>query len=285
MVTGSRGQRAVLASDGLPALEVAEHAKEKEFAIGQIAGIFSAGMQHKWPRRYYIDPFAGPGMCRIKDKATEVDGSPMLAAKSRAKFTDYFLSDKNGESLTTLKQRITRLELPEQANVRYYQGDADTAVAQILNDLPPPGISLGLAVFDPWGWDVAFETIAKLSQGRRLDLVINFPIGYIKRNWERELPALDRFMNGTDYKAPFQAAMLRATPGERPARVLLDAYTSELENIGYKYIQDKVVVDNSRHLPLYCLIFASKHERGTDFWDKVTRRKESGQFRMNLWTP
>ena len=139
-----------------------------------------------------------------------------------------------------------------------------------------------MAVFDPWGWDFSFETIAKLSQGRGLDLVVNFPIGYIKRNWERQLPALDRFMNGADYKVPFQAAMLRATPGERPARVLLDAYSSELENIGYKYIQDKVVVDNSRHLPLYCLIFASKHERGSDFWDRVTKRKQSGQFRMRM---
>ena len=282
MVTGARGQRTVSASDGLPALEVAEHAKEKEFAIGRIAGIFNAGMQHKWTRRYYIDPFAGPGLCRIKDTATEVDGSPMLAAKSTAKFTDYFLADKNGESLTTLEQRITRLELPEQANVRYYRGDADTAVAQILNDLPPRGSSLGLAVFDPWGWDFAFETIAKLSQGRRLDLVVNFPIGYIKRNWERELPNLDKFMNGNSYKAPFQAAMQGTTPEEKPARILLDAYTRELENIGYKYIRDNVIVPNSRNLTLYGLIFASKHERGADFWDKVTQRQGSGQIRMPL---
>lgn len=282
MPTTSRGQGLAPGSDGLPVLEVAGHAKEKEFVIERIIGIFNAGMQNLWNRRYYIDPFAGPGVCRIRGSVTEIDGSPILAAKSRAKFTDYFLADKSVVSLDTLEQRITGLALPEQTNVRYYSDEANAAVARILSDLPPARSSLGLAVFDPWGWDFAFDTIARLSEGRRLDLVINFPIGYIKRNWDRELPSLDKFMNGSNYKRPFQQAMRRTTPDERPARVLLDSYAGELKSIGYEYIRDHVVVDNSRHLTLYCLIFASKHERGTDFWDKVTQRRQSGQFRMPL---
>ena len=282
MSTTSKGQGLAFGSDGLPVLEVADHAKEKEFAIERIVGIFNAGMQNKWNRRYYIDPFAGPGICHIKGTATEIDGSPMLAAKSQAKFTDYFLADKSAESLGALQQRIDKLALPEQTSVRYYNDAADAAVAKIINDLPPAKSSLGLAVLDPWGWDFAFDAITKLSEGRRLDLVINFPIGYIKRNWGQELPRLDKFMNGTSYKRPFQAAMRRQSPGEKPARVLLDSYRDELENIGYSYIRDHVRVDNSRHTTLYCLIFASKHERGADFWDKVTLRKESGQFRMSL---
>ena len=76
--------------------------------------------------------------------------------------------------------------------------------------------------------------------------------------------------------------MRRETPGELPARVLLDAYTNELKTIGYNYIRDRVMVANSRNLTLYYLMFASKHERGADFWDKVTDRKQSGQFRMAL---
>ena len=282
MTSRSRGQGLVIASDELPALEVAEHTKEKEFVIERIAGIFNAGMRNLWNRRYYIDPFAGPGVCLIKGTATEIDGSPIVAAKSRAKFTDYFLADKNPDCLDALEKRITRLALPEQTSVHYYQDDADMAVSRISKDLPPARNSLGLAVFDPWGWDFSFATIANLSERRRLDLVINFPIGYIKRNWEKELPKLDMFMNGTSYKEPFQAAMRRETPDEMPARVLLDSYTGELRGIGYEYIRDHVLVDNSRHRTLYCLIFASKHERGADFWDKVTQRKQSGQLRMLL---
>ena len=273
-----------IGSDGLPMLEVAGHAKEKEFVLGRIVGIFNAGMQHKWNRRYYIDPFAGPGVCHIRDTPAkaEIYGSPMLAAQSKAKFTDYFLADRATESLAALKQRITKLALPEQTSVHYYNDDADTAVEKILSDLPPAKRSLGLAVFDPWGWDFSFDAIAQLAHGRRLDLVVNFPIAFIKRNWQKEMPQLDRFMNGSSYKAPFQAAMQRIVPGDKPARVLLDAYTSELAKIGYSYIQDHVMVENSQNLPMYYLIFASKHERGADFWGKVTNRQQSGQIRMSV---
>lgn len=261
-------------------LEVAGHAKEKEFAIERIIDIFNTGMQHKWSRRYYIDPFAGPGRCHIKGTTDEIDGSPMLAARS--KFTDYFLADRDTESIAALEQRITKLALPEQTSVHYYNDDADAVVEKISGDLPPAGSSLGLAVFDPWGWDFSFDAIAKLAHGRRLDLVVNFPIAFIKRNWGKEMPQLDRFMNGNSYKAPFQAAMQRIVPGDKPARVLLDAYTSELAQIGYSYIQDHVMVENSQNLPMYYLIFASKHARGADFWGKITNRQQSGQIRMSF---
>lgn len=278
--TRARGQGSVTASDGLPALEVAAHAKEKEFVIERIVGIFNAGMRNKWDRRYYIDPFSGPGVCRIRDTLTEIDGSPLLAAKSKATFTDYFLGDSDAVCLSALKQRISSLALPEEARVRFYRDDADASVIQMAQHLPPARSSLGLAVFDPWGWDFSFETIGHLTESRRIDLMINFPIGFIKRNWEKELPQLDKFMNGVSYKDPFLAAMRGQTPGEKPARILLDAYADELHNIGYQYVKDNVVVDNSKRTTLYCLLFASKHPRGADFWDKVTQRKESGQFRM-----
>ncbi len=173
----------VVASDGLAALEVAEHAREKEFAINGIVNIFTAGMQRKWSQLYYIDPFAGPGVCRVKGSATEIDGSPMVAAKSKAKFTDYFLADKDEGSLDVLRKRIDGLKLPETVRFKYCANDADLAMNEILSDLPPSKSSLGLALLDPWAWDFSFDSLAKLTSGRRLDLVINFPIGFIKRNW------------------------------------------------------------------------------------------------------
>jgi three-Cys-motif partner protein len=282
VATSARGQGLVVASDGLAALEVAEHAREKEFVINGIVNIFTTGMQGKWRWLYYIDPFAGPGVCRIKGSVAEIDGSPIVAAKSKAKFTDYFLADKDAGSLDVLRKRIDGLKLPETVRFKYCANDADLAMNEILSDLPPSKSSLGLALLDPWAWDFSFDSLAKLTSGRRLDLVINFPIGYIKRNWNREMPQLDQFMNGTNYKDPFQAAMQGALPGEKPARVLLDAYSDELGRIGYTYIKDNVVVDNSKHLALYCLLFASRNPRGAEFWDKVTQRKQSGQIRMRV---
>ena len=280
MVTGTRGQDLVLGLDGLPALEVAAHAKEKEFVIDRISDIFNAGMQYKWSQRYYVDLFCGPGLCSLKDGSGEIDGSPMLAAKSKAKFTHYYFADENGDNLSALEQRISRLHLPRTEDIHFYRGEADNLVDRIVDALPPPQCSLGLAVFDPWGWDFSFSTLADITDGLRLDLVVNFPIGYMKRNWEKDLPRLDAYMNGDTYRGPFRAAMRRENPGETPARVLLDAYAKELQKIGYSYIRDNVFVENSRGVTLYGLLFASKHSRGADFWDKVTKRTDSGQIRM-----
>ena len=99
----SRGQGLVTASDGLPALLVSDHVREKEFAIERMIAIFNNGMQRKWNRRYYIDLFAGPGKCLIRESQEEVEGSPILAAKSKVKFTDYFLSDIDSECLEAVE--------------------------------------------------------------------------------------------------------------------------------------------------------------------------------------
>ena len=63
-------------------------------------------------------------------------------------------------------------------------------------------------------------------------------------------------------------------------RVLLDAYERGLSNLGYKEIKDYVLMANKTNVPLYNLIFASKHKRGAEFWDKIADRSEAGQLRM-----
>ncbi len=169
---GSRGQDLVTASDGLAALEVPEHVREKEFAIERMIAIFTNGMQNKWNRLYYIDLFAGPGRCLIKGSGGEVEGSPILAAKSKVKFTDYFLADNSSDSLEALRKRVDSLGSMELASFHYYPGNADTVVDELTANLPEARTSLGFAVFDPWGWDFSFATLAygrNLTYGRRLD--------------------------------------------------------------------------------------------------------------------
>ena len=166
----------------------------------------------------------------------------MLAAKSEAKFIPLFISQT--------KIGITSQRWSNGYHDCIFQGPRIFTftgakpiswVDRILDELPPPRRSLGLAVFDPWGWDFSFSTLADITKGRRLDLVVNFPIGYIKRNWEKDLPRLDDYMNGDAYRGPFRAAMRRENPGETPARALLDAYAEELQKIGYNYIRDNRV--------------------------------------------
>ena len=279
----SRGQESIPASDGLPALEVSEHTREKEAVFENYAGIFTSGMRNLWPNLYYVDPFAGPGICRIKESGEDMDGSPLLAAKSKSGFRSYFLGDNNPEFIEALRQRFAQLDIPQKAKANFYTGDANVTVREMLKELPNPK-QLGLAVIDPWGWDIAFETIASLSEKRRLDLVIYFPVYHAILNWNNDVSSLDRFMNGESYKENFRSAMRREGYHSEAIRVLLDAYNTELVNIGYKFVRDNYSVRLSpgRGRIQYCLLFASKHERGADFWDKITRQSGNSQMRMPI---
>ena len=273
MTNRNRGQQLTFASDGLPALSVAEHAKDKEFTIRNIAGIFTAAMHKKWPDRlYYVDLFSGPGKCVIRNSREETEGSPLIAAK--VPFTNYFFADEDSDCINTLRRRIERLDLNGK-KFSYHVGKADEIVDEILKKLPPQRQSLGLAFLDPWGWDYSFASLEKLTRGRRLDLLINFNIGHMKRNWRGPSSTLDSFLNIPSAHEEF----FRAS-GVPDSRTLLDHYEEQLKLTGYDHIADDRPVTNSNNTPLYHIIFGSKHPLGKQLRDEVSHKTASGQIKM-----
>lgn len=66
----------------------------------------------------------------------------------------------------------------------------------------------------------------------------------------------------------------------------MDYYKEKLRRLGYSEVRrddetgDEPLIRNSKNAPLYRLLFASKHARGNDFWQKITRRDKSGQTRL-----
>jgi len=58
------------------------------------------------------------------------------------------------------------------------------------------------------------------------------------------------------------------------ANLLLTTYLDNLKKIGLNY------VDNARIRRYYYLVFASGHERGLEFWRKVTTATNGGQFNL-----
>lgn len=63
--------------------------------------------------------------------------------------------------------------------------------------------------------------------------------------------------------------------GPKARNFLANKYMKQLERLGYVEFRDKTI--RSKNGPLYRLIFASNHERGGEFWDKVTRKNAEGQ--------
>jgi hypothetical protein len=65
-----------------------------------------------------------------------------------------------------------------------------------------------------------------------------------------------------------------------PGRLLLDIYEKRLKSLGYVDLQDYLPVRNTKSVVMYHLIFASKHPRGKDFWNKISLRTSTGQQRL-----
>ena len=277
MNSRNRGQELVTASDGLPALSVAQHAKDKEYALTNITNIFTQAMKNKWPGRlYYVDLFSGPGLCVVRDSEQEVVGSPIIAAL--VPFTHYFFADEDHRCIDALKERVARLNLSDR-HFHYYTGEADETIARILKDLPPRNASLGLALLDSWAWDFSFDNLKKLSRNRRLDILINFNVGDMKRRWSEPSSRLDSFLNLTTDHREFFNTGARGFPD---AGTLLEHYEEELRKIDYSHLAYDKPVKNSNNTPLYHMVFGSKHQLGKALRDAVSTKTASGQFIMSI---
>src|SRR5713226_5274917 len=92
-------------SDGLTVRDSGVWAKEKLYYLERYLDIFSVGMSKKWPGKlYYVDLFAGPGKCLIRETGEEIDGSPLIALKFN--FAKYFFFEANKQNYRALVSRV-----------------------------------------------------------------------------------------------------------------------------------------------------------------------------------
>lgn len=265
----------VLGSDGQLAMMAGLWAKEKLYYIQLYCDIFNTGMKDMWNTRTYIDLFAGPGRCVVEDTQEEFDGSPLVALKCKVPFTHYFFNEINEVGLQSLKNRTAFFT---SVKIAYYNMDCNDVIEHLLPQLPL--YSLDFCFIDPTNWQIKFDSIRTLTKDRRIDLAITFHVGAIKRCADYAPEELDDFFGDSGWREEY-SSMLRSGKHEG-SRVLLDAYEKRLRNLGYKDedIQDWVLVRGPKNVPLYYLIFASKHSRGKDFWDKISQRSSQGQYRL-----
>ena len=105
------------------------------------------------------------------------------------------------------------------------------------------------------------------------DLLINIPVGTdIKRN-------MHNYIRHTDAAAPLTAYLgcdswkgLQMNSPANFCRGLIQIYQSQLHKLGYTFVGNIQQVTTPRNLPLYYLLFASKHQLGEKFWNETLRR-------------
>ncbi len=267
--------------DGLAVRDSGIWVKEKLYYLEHYLDIFSVGMRRKWVGKlYYVDLFAGPGRCLIRETKEEIDGSPLIALKFN--FAKYFFFENDPACYKALVAR-TKTRAPEkERNVIGVPGDCNEHISQVK---PSPS-SLGLAFIDPTGISpLAFDTIRKLTTNRKIDLIINFHEGMgIRMNLHqytrKDESALTTFMGSDRWKQRLRQA---PTSFDQTCQEIAKEYLENLRELGYlAFDSERIPIKTDRELLLYYLLFASKDRKGNEFWRKIGLIDPYGQRKLRF---
>lgn len=216
----------------------------------------------------YVDLFAGPGRVRVQDTKESQDGSPLIAlAETRAPFSRVILADLDGENIAALRARTAA-----KANrTVIIEGDSNERIADIVKAIPVHG--LNLAFVDPFGPSLLkWNTVAQLGAFSRMDMLVNMPTGFIKRNFDREsfLLRIDAMLGTAKWRDNVTEA--------NEAAKLIEHLRAQLATLGYRPERSRVAqIKNTKNVLMFHLAFFSKHELGDKIWNSVVRTTPGGQ--------
>lgn len=279
----------VTVGDGLPARCVGPWSRDKLYYVARYLNLFSRAMHKSFPVRHYLDLFAGPGRCVLDDESGEIEGSPLVALSLAQRFTRYHFVDADPTAVLALRQRVARLGWRE-PDVQLYQEDANEVVSRLARAVPSSALSV--VVIDPTGLDFRFDSLRTLTRGRRMDLIYMFPEGMAaKRNFQRflqqEHSALDDVLGTRDWRATVAPHLRRTLDPQaywdQVGRPLVQTLQNQLAGLGYQSIHlgsEIIAVRNRTNVPLYYLVFASKHALGHRFWHAISSYDPVGQGRL-----
>lgn len=258
--------------DNLPVQCVGEWAKEKHDFIRRYVEA-TGGPRKKYASKgagglCYVDLFAGPGRAYIAKTKEFIDGTPLIAAKAPLQaYTSLVLCDLVDENVEALRVRTAG-----STGVHVVPGDCNEMIEVIAGYIPKHALSL--AVIDPFGASaLSFDTIRRIAQFARMDLIVHFPTMGIKRNFEKVDydKKIDRFLGMTTWRDDVRVA--------DEVVKLIPHMKRQLVALGYEKDDEvrEIEVRNDQRGVLYHLFFASKSPLGNKIWKSITRTSATGQ--------
>jgi len=260
----ARAEYRIDPKDGLVARVVGPWVARKTHFVDRYVGIFTNAMKNKWRRRVYIELFAGPGRSFNKKTREFLDGSALRAL--RANFTDYVFVDIDKRATDALQQRCDQIQHGKK--VWIINKDCNAAVDDVLKHVPRGALTL--AFIDPSNWQVTFDTVKRLTTGNRMDLIVTFHYGSMKR--VTNPIALTRFFGTPKWR------------NGRGAGYWYRLYNEQLQAFGYlsDCYKESETVKNTKNVPMYGLVLFSKDKLGREFWNKARAVDENAQLPFRL---
>jgi three-Cys-motif partner protein len=255
--------------DGLPARVVGPWVDRKAYYVDRYARMFATGMKNRWPRRAYVELFAGPGQSWESEGDRFVAGSPIRSLERD--FTDRTFVEMNPIAAAALTERLRAAGRAATVLI----GDCNGEIGRVVDSIPAGALTL--AFVDPTNWQVRFETIVTLVTTRKVDLLVTFMYGSMKRVAKGNPPALTAFFGTPDWKAQLGQPRWAVLDG------LASLYNSQLEPYGYlpSYTR-RIIVPNTKNVPMYALILFSRSPARSRVLGEGDRRSDGdgGQGRL-----
>lgn len=268
----------VKTDDGLPVRDCGPWTEDKLFFWNEYVSIVTKAMvgNPAWTGGIcYVDLFAGPGVCRIRDSLTRLPGSALVAAHAPKPFRHIHLAEIDPVLARACASRMEAS--PAKDRFTMHIGDSNQLAAAIAQQLPKSALTL--VFVDPPSLDIHFEALRTMCMGRAVDLLILFADATdAVRNVDlyESIPEskLDKMMGDQDWKSEWRA--LDNQDGTNARKFFAQQYIARLRaRLGYNEFQEHII--ESRRGPMYRLIYASRNDRGRDFWVKATNKDSQGQ--------
>lgn len=265
--------------DGLPVQCVGIWATDKHHYLRQYIGATRAvRAKYLEPQGHggaaFIDIFAGPGRVRVRDTGEVRDGSSLMALQHReAPFSRLIFCDHDTDNVSALGARTAS----DSSRVSIILGDSNERIDEIVEQIPEYG--LNIALVDPYALAaLKFTTLARLARFPRMDLIVHFPTGDIKRNLEQN-ESTKQWLTEALGTTSWAEGMTSTTDVGH----LIEVFKRQLTTLGYGSTQVRSEpIKNNKKLTLYYLVYASKNERGDAIWQSITKNKPTGQQGMGF---
>jgi three-Cys-motif partner protein len=222
----------------------------------------------------YVDGFAGPWQSANEHFEDTSFGIALNALRSAKQAWKQSGRDVHMTALLVERDRAAYARLatiPDKyldITIKTYDADFISVVPAILKDIP--GDAFAFFLIDPKGWRIPMLKLRPLLARPKSEVTFNFMFEFINRAASMADPitiqGLDELMPYGNWKQRLvdgeQEAGRPLTPDERKD-ILVGAFSESLRQLGaYEYVAETTILRPLSDRPLYCLCYATRHEKG-----------------------
>ncbi len=230
-------------------------------------------MRRKFKHLAYVDLFAGPGRNEFSN-GTQIEGSPLIAARTEPKFTKLIFVEEDPESVAALRERVKRDS--SDRDVVIIHGNCNEVIGQVRKEIPGlrgtgEGV-LTVCFVDPFDLSIDFTTLRTLS-----DFYIDFIVLIADQMAGRGATSLakpgnavvERFLNDAEWRTKWKKAAAKKVNFRD---FLVERFTAGMTALGFKAGTPKRVTVQGMGVRLYKLAFFSKNDKAIEFWEKTLKK-------------